>query len=332
MIPNVTGEILIVFLETKNEKNILSSLRRAAKNNTNDLSTHIIYAGPYNLDWIEWEPEILQRMVEKGLESSTMTFIYMYRDLLITKEKMKKICSGKGFRQKDHETPAGGDTYKDSVGDDLELFFEDIKLGRSPLSMAWTFYAPELTLKEMELVDKKDQDYFRSFKWLNNADVNGIEMDSSSSTSKYVSAYCRRRTIKFVPKIVPTYFEMTEYPLQLRNNNSSNVAINIAEREFGAEEKSLLGGQENPERKAQSIFETFFQDVKGKLLDTNWRLFCVVLVLHIVIGAVIGGTIVELLIHKAPTTTQRSETPTIPTPSTALSTTTNNVTIRSHRP
>ena len=118
------------------------------------------------------------------------------RDSLITKEKRKLICSGKGYRQKDHETPTGGATYENSVGDDLESFYEDLQLGNTPLSMAWTYFSPELTLKEMELVENKDDEYMRSFKMLNNADVNETEMKSSSSSSKYVSAYCRRKTIE----------------------------------------------------------------------------------------------------------------------------------------
>ena len=47
----------------------------------------------------------------------------------------------------------------------------------------------------MKLVENKDQEYMRSFKLLNNADVNETEMKESSSSSKYVSAYCRRKTI-----------------------------------------------------------------------------------------------------------------------------------------
>ena len=74
------------------------------------------------------------------------------RNSLITKEMVKLICSGQGYRQKDHETPTGGKTFQNSVADDLELFVEDIQLGRKPLSLAWTYFLPELTLKEMELV------------------------------------------------------------------------------------------------------------------------------------------------------------------------------------
>ena len=117
------------------------------------------------------------------------------RDLLITKEKRKLICSGNGYRQKDHETPMGGDSYENSVADDLELFYDNIQLGRKPVSLAWTYFSPELTPKEMELVEKRDQEYMRSFKMLNNADVNKTEMNLSASSSKYVIAYCRRRTI-----------------------------------------------------------------------------------------------------------------------------------------
>ena len=47
----------------------------------------------------------------------------------------------------------------------------------------------------MELVANKDEKYMRSFKMLNNADVNETEMKESSSSSKFVSAYCRRKTI-----------------------------------------------------------------------------------------------------------------------------------------
>ena len=97
----------------------------------------------------------------------------------------------------------------------------------------------------------------------------------------------------------------------MKNDYSSNVAIEIAETKFGTEEKSLLGGRE--------IAESLFQNVKDKLLEKNWRLFCA-LVLHIAIGVVIGGIIVELFVHKAPSRTQQS-TPSILTTTTAPITT-----------
>ena len=53
----------------------------------------------------------------------------------------------------------------------------------------------------MELVEMMDEEYMRSFKLLNNADVNETEMKESSSSSKYVSGYCRRKTINVSPKV-----------------------------------------------------------------------------------------------------------------------------------
>ena len=47
----------------------------------------------------------------------------------------------------------------------------------------------------MELVEYKDEEYMRSFKLLNDADVNETVMKLLSSSSKYLSAYCRRKTI-----------------------------------------------------------------------------------------------------------------------------------------
>ena len=73
------NSIFLSFQETDNEKIILPALRRAADRNTKDLNVHIIYAAQYNLDWIDWERDLLQRILDTGLKSPTMTFIYMYR-------------------------------------------------------------------------------------------------------------------------------------------------------------------------------------------------------------------------------------------------------------
>ena len=157
------------------------------------------------------------------------------RDLLITKEKRNLICSGKGYRQKDHETPTGGDTYENSVADDLESFYEDIKLGKRPLSIAWTYFSPELTLKEMELVQSKDEEYMRSFKLLNDADVNETMMKLSSSSSKYLSAYCRRKTIAI---------DIQNLPGENQESNSANketfsLTIDLNTRSSGETEESI---------------------------------------------------------------------------------------------
>ena len=65
-----------LYLDTDNEKIMLPALRRFARSNT---EVHIIYAGQYNLDWIHWDLDVLQRIVDTGLKPPAMTFIYMYR-------------------------------------------------------------------------------------------------------------------------------------------------------------------------------------------------------------------------------------------------------------
>ena len=69
----------LLSLETDNEKIILSALQRAADTHTEDLNVHIIYAGQFYVDWIDWERDVLQRIIDTGLKSPMMTFIYMYR-------------------------------------------------------------------------------------------------------------------------------------------------------------------------------------------------------------------------------------------------------------
>ena len=242
----------------------------------------------------------------------------MYRDLLITKEKMKQICTGKGYRQKDHETSTGGDTYKDSVADDLEAFFEDTRLGKRPLSIAWTYFLPELNLQEMELVENKDQVFFRTFKWLNNADVNETEMKLSSSTSKFVSAYCRRKTIVIerqesgllgsLWRRIKSVESISDQSLlgqserSLRNSQSIGEMLNQFVDSFPSNSSSLIGARqsllghsERSLRNAQSTKKTPFK----KLLKRKWfrLLFSMILVL------MIGGTVAGLFIYLVKTTT-----------------------------
>ena len=119
----------------------------------------------------------------------------MYRDLLISKENMKRLCSGESYRQADHRTQMTSVKYQESVGDDLELFFEDLSFGRNPSQPEnWTYFVRELNPEELERVEKKDKSFFKKFKWSSNPDVDETEMQLSTSTSKYVSAYCNRRT------------------------------------------------------------------------------------------------------------------------------------------
>ena len=193
-------------LEASNTRKstIDSALRKAVESNSSEL--HVIIAGDRfdSFDILNSIPEII---IRPTLESVMVTTIYMYRDLLISKENMEYICKGKAYRKDDHryedeyDIEYGrhvGDTsrYKESVGDDLELYFNDLQLGREPTSWNWTYFLPELTQDELKLVEEKNKDYFQTFVWSMNPDVEEDEMKSSTSNSKYVSGYCRRRTFK----------------------------------------------------------------------------------------------------------------------------------------
>ena len=110
-----------------------------------------------------------------------VTRIYLYRWNLITKEEMESYCKG----EKDE---------KDSVNDDLESLFENIRLGKEPNEFVHTYFLPKLTEEELELVERRDTSYLQTFALRNDADVDETEMMLSESDSKYVRGNCWRRT------------------------------------------------------------------------------------------------------------------------------------------
>ena len=110
-----------------------------------------------------------------------VTNYYLQRWELITKEKMESYCKG----EQDE---------KDSVNDDLESLFENIQLGKEPNENVVTYFLPKLTEEELELVERRDTSYLKTFK-LPNPDVDETEMMLSESDSKYVRGESYRRTV-----------------------------------------------------------------------------------------------------------------------------------------
>ena len=80
----------------------------------------------------------------------------MYKDLLISKEKMEQMCRGELKRQLHHITHKGDDTYKESVTDNVETFFQSLQHEKNPTSYSWTYFVPALTQEELKLVDKRE--------------------------------------------------------------------------------------------------------------------------------------------------------------------------------
>ena len=123
---------------------------------------------------------------------------------------------------------------KESVNDDLETVFENLQICIEPKPVANTFYVPKLTQEELELVDKADQDYFQTFYYFKNPDVEYEEMKLSESNSKYVRGTCSRWT----HRIDNPMFKGPNFSIQSRNSVvSASYASNSNFDEKDADEK-----------------------------------------------------------------------------------------------
>ena len=154
------------------------------ENEAKELPTHFVYAGYYYYRWNvdRLRSFILEGMKKYNIKKVMVTSIYMWRNKLITKESMEKYCKGEKKE-------------KDSVNDDLESLFEDLRLGKEPDEKeVWTYFLPKLTEEEMELVETKDPNYLQTFSNGDYADVEEAEMKLSESDSKFVEGYARRTT------------------------------------------------------------------------------------------------------------------------------------------
>ena len=109
-----------------------------------------------------------------------MTSIHMWRSNLITKEAMEKYCKGE-------------EAVKNSVNDDIESFFEDLRLGKNPDKLVQTYFLPKLMKEQIELIERKDITYLQNFS-SSYPDVTEAEMKLSESDSKFVRGWGYRKT------------------------------------------------------------------------------------------------------------------------------------------
>ena len=156
-----------------------SAFKKIIQSKTENMDIHFVYAGFYYFYSDEHENRlksfILKGMKKYNINKVMVTIIYMWRHRLITKEKMLDYCNGK-------------DPWRnESVNDDLDSFFEDLRLGKEPDDMSHhTYFLPKLTEKELQLVEQKDSDFMDTFGSKMDADVGKAEMAASESESKYV--------------------------------------------------------------------------------------------------------------------------------------------------
>ena len=169
-------------------------MKKISENEAKDLKTHLVYAGFYDEAYFfkakpyeGWErlgSLILKGMKKYKIKSLMVTNIGMNREHLITNEKMLKYCNGKDLDE------------KESINDDLESLFEDLRLEKEPDEYNQTYFLPRLTEEDLDLVESKDPSYFASFSMPSGGspDVVEYEMKASESNSKFVQVTCSRRT------------------------------------------------------------------------------------------------------------------------------------------
>ena len=123
-------------------------------------------------------------MKKYKVKSAVVTLIFMFRWDLITKESVEYYYNGKNYQ-------------KDSVNDDLESFFDEIRLGNlfrigslfqeEPKEEISTYFLPTLTEEELELVERRDNSYTETFF----SRLHFFVRDSNN-----LEAFCFRKTYK----------------------------------------------------------------------------------------------------------------------------------------
>ena len=210
------------------------------KTKSEDLKLHIFYAGNYyNNNYHEHKlHSLLLRL--KLFDSALITMLRMSKNHLITREKVDLFT--KGLLTDDSHSlnkfdggnsafkrygKAVGITTLTGLGDDLEYFFNKIKLGNYSKHFEETksYFLPQLNESEMELIDMKDETHLLTYskyhEWIypkkreapiigtrildelspvqenpvrKNPDIDENEMKLSDSKYKYVNCSCERTT------------------------------------------------------------------------------------------------------------------------------------------
>ena len=189
--------------ERFDQNNIHSTFREIKINEAKERKIHFVCTVYWGLN-DELRSFILEGMKKFKLESVMVTNLYMERRNLITKEKMESHYNGEETSDgriagNPYEDLTDGETLKESVNDDLDSFFEDLRLGKEPEERVSTFFLPKLTQEELELMKRKDDNYETTFNfphiYWRDADVKDAEMKLSESDSKFVRALAHRKTI-----------------------------------------------------------------------------------------------------------------------------------------
>ena len=190
------------------------------QNEADNLEIHFVYAGNFQLFvWHEDEIRsfILTEMKKNKIKLVMLTLLKMYRNNHITKEKMQNYCTGK-------------EPVTNSVNDDIELLFDDLRMGKKPEDYALTYFLPKLTESEQELAEKHPPEFDKLFA-LRSIDINWNHSSNmyishpriapSELESSFVEALCIRRTL-FIENLSLQKNTTIEKPASRLSTSSEN--------------------------------------------------------------------------------------------------------------
>ena len=167
------------------KKVIHSALERNSENEANGLKTHFVFTVGASSDIYFHNADRLRLLILEGMQqlkikTVMVTILHMERVRLISNEAAESFFNGKMFE-------------KNSVNDDLQLFYRKLRLGQETDEEVKTYFLPKLTEKELKLARKKDQTYFKTFSRFNSPFFNPNEQIAGMK-NEFVRGVCERRT------------------------------------------------------------------------------------------------------------------------------------------
>ena len=168
------------------EKLIASAFKKIVESKTQDTPIHIFAVGSYYF-WNKNQLSllILREMMKYKIPKVMLTVIFLRRWDFIRKDEIKNYYKGK-------------EKAKLSINDDLAKVFETIQLGKKPDYEVDTYFLPQLTEKEIDLVVRCDKNFINTFYRYGELD-DKMETEASEfdlEYQKYVRAFGGRKTFQ----------------------------------------------------------------------------------------------------------------------------------------
>ena len=132
---------------------------------------------------------VFEQLKKHSIKSAMITVLLMYKNYLMSKEKMEEFFDPERYTGEDMWYP------RDSINDNLENFVDQICQKTEREHSTETFFVSKLTKEEMKLFESKDEEHMETYFRGSRADVSAREMQLSESKSKYVNAHCSRTSL-----------------------------------------------------------------------------------------------------------------------------------------